>query len=110
MNLKLESPVLALEAGQDPEDAVAISVRDRGQGIAPENLPKLFDSFFTTKGRHGTGLGLAVTWGIVASHQGLIEVDSRPGAGARFQVFLPMAAGPALPNHAQRSPTVEVSP
>jgi two-component system NtrC family sensor kinase len=90
---------------------VVFSVEDDGPGIQAEDLPRLFEPFFTTKGRHGTGLGLAVTWGIVDSHQGLIEVESEPGTGARFQVFLPMAAtGPIHPTPAPRTPITEVSP
>jgi len=72
-----------------------IDVADNGQGIAPEHMARIYDPFFTTKGaRKGTGLGLSVTYGIVREHGGTIEVESRPGAGSRFRVELPLARKP----------------
>ncbi|HLH00268.1 MAG TPA: ATP-binding protein [Bryobacteraceae bacterium] len=74
------------------EGFARIEVADSGQGISPENLARIYDPFFTTKAaRKGTGLGLAVTYGIVREHGGNIKVDSRLGAGSRFQVELPLA-------------------
>jgi two-component system NtrC family sensor kinase len=70
-------------------EGVEILVGDTGCGIAPENLPKIFDPFFSTKGPKGTGLGLAVAWGIVEKHNGTIEVDSEVGRGTTFRVVLP---------------------
>ena len=64
-------------------------VEDTGVGIAPEDLDHLFEPFFSTKGHHGTGLGLAVTWGIVEGHGGTITVHSEVGHGAAFVVRLP---------------------
>ncbi|MGP0076516.1 MAG: ATP-binding protein [Bryobacteraceae bacterium] len=70
-----------------------IDVADNGQGIAPEHLERIYDPFFTTKAAlKGTGLGLSVTYGIVREHGGSIEVESRPGAGSRFRVELPLAS------------------
>ncbi|HTB18805.1 MAG TPA: ATP-binding protein [Bryobacteraceae bacterium] len=72
-----------------------IDVADNGQGIAPEHLERIYDPFFTTKAAlKGTGLGLSVTYGIVREHGGSIEVESRPGAGSRFRVELPLARKP----------------
>jgi signal transduction histidine kinase len=65
-----------------------IEVVDTGQGIKPEDVPRVFDLYFTTKS-DGTGVGLAVTQQIVAAHGGTIEVDSRPGEGTRMIVRLP---------------------
>ena len=78
------------------EDGFArVQVVDTGQGIPPEHLARIYDPFFTTKAsRKGTGLGLSVTYGIIREHGGTIEVESRPGAGARFQVELPVARKP----------------
>jgi two-component system NtrC family sensor kinase len=67
-----------------------IVVEDEGVGIAPEHVPHLFEPFFTTKGvGEGTGLGLAVAYGIVAEHGGRIDVTSKPGRGSRFEIVLP---------------------
>ncbi len=68
-----------------------LEVSDTGPGIPPEALPRLFDLYFTTK-PEGTGVGLAVTQQVVAAHGGSVEVDSRPGQGARFTLRLPRAA------------------
>jgi two-component system, NtrC family, sensor kinase len=72
-----------------------IDVADNGQGIAPEHLERIYDPFFTTKAaRKGTGLGLAVTYGIVREHGGTIEVETHLGAGSRFRVEIPLARKP----------------
>jgi two-component system NtrC family sensor kinase len=72
-------------------EQVEVAISDNGPGIVPEVMSKLFDPFFTTKST-GTGLGLAVSYGIVESHGGTIEVQSEPGYGATFTVRLPTAA------------------
>jgi PAS domain S-box-containing protein len=73
-------------------------VRDTGVGIPPEVKARIFEPFFTTKkGNEGTGLGLAVVYGIVASHRGFIEVDSIPGTGSAFTILLPVDATGAMP-------------
>lgn len=69
---------------------VSLSVEDTGIGIPPENLTKIFDPFFTTKDPgKGTGLGMAVTYGIVRRHGGKIQVDSEVGRGTRITVTFP---------------------
>lgn len=70
-------------------DQVALSVADTGMGILPDNLPRLFVPFFTTKDE-GTGLGLALCYSIVQAHGGRIDVDSREGEGTIFTVTLPV--------------------
>ncbi len=72
------------------QDAIEIIVEDSGRGIAAEQLPHIFEPFFSTKGPRGTGLGLAVSWGIVQGHGGTIHVVSRIGEGSRFTVRLPL--------------------
>jgi two-component system NtrC family sensor kinase len=69
---------------------IEISVQDTGCGISAANLQKIFDPFFSTKGPKGTGLGLAVAWGIIEKHNGRIEVDSDVGKGTTFRILLPM--------------------
>jgi signal transduction histidine kinase len=72
-------------------DQVVVMVEDSGVGISKENLRRIFDPFFTTKVEgEGTGLGLSVSFGIVAAHNGRIEVDSLVGKGTRFIVVLPI--------------------
>jgi signal transduction histidine kinase len=71
--------------------AVTVSIEDTGHGIAPEHLKHLFDPFFTTKSAGtGTGLGLAVCYGIVTAHGGRIEVEPAEGGGTRVSVTLPV--------------------
>ena len=73
-----------------PDHMMAISFTDTGYGIAAENLERIFEPFFTTKQEgHGTGLGLAVVYGIVERHGGTIKADSHPGEGTTFTVRLP---------------------
>jgi len=71
---------------------VVLEVADNGCGINSENLNKIFDPFFSTKGHEGTGLGLAVVWGIVNEHGGAIEVASNTGRGTVFTIRLPDSA------------------
>ena len=81
------------EPGSQPVQMVEISIADTGCGIPEQNLSRIFDPFFTSKevGK-GTGLGLAVSHGIVRAHGGVIEVQSKVGEGATFRIFLPTGA------------------
>lgn len=82
-----------IDAGGVALDCVRIDVRDRGAGIAPEDLERVFEPFFTTKEvGEGTGLGLAVAYGIVHDHGGWIELVSERGVGTTFSIFLKRAA------------------
>lgn len=73
------------------EDAVKVEISDTGKGISPEHLSRIFDPFFTTKPMGtGTGLGLALSYGIVRKHRGRIEVGSTPGIGTTFEIWLPI--------------------
>jgi two-component system NtrC family sensor kinase len=73
-----------------PEKEVEIRIQDTGCGIPLANLQKIFDPFFSTKGPKGTGLGLAVAWGIIEKHGGRIEVQSEVGKGTTFRILLPI--------------------
>jgi signal transduction histidine kinase len=68
---------------------ILIEISDTGTGIPPENVPKIFDPFFSTKPA-GTGLGLAVSYGIIQRHNGQIHAFSRPGKGTRFVIEIPI--------------------
>lgn len=73
-------------------DYVQLQISDTGAGIAPEHLPHIFETFFTTKEKEsGTGLGLSVTKDIIDKHGGQISVESTPGEGTTFMVLLPVA-------------------
>ena len=75
-----------------------IEVADSGTGISPENLPRIFDPFFTTKPEgQGTGMGLAVSYGIISRHNGTIEAKSEVGTGSTFVVRLPKETAAASP-------------
>jgi two-component system NtrC family sensor kinase len=72
------------------DGSLLVEISDTGIGIAPENVAKIYDPFYTTKGvGQGTGLGLAVTYGIVQEHTGRISVESTPGNGTTFHITLP---------------------
>lgn len=80
-----------IATGPDPErpGRLRLVVTDTGPGIPPADLPHLFEPFYTTK-PSGTGLGLAVSYGIVQDHLGTIDVQSTPGQGATFVLSFPV--------------------
>ena len=102
--IKFSSPggtiILGLGAGPD---LVEVFVQDTGQGIAPDDLEKVFASYEQTKtlataGEHGAGLGLSIAKKLVEQHGGEIWVDSRPGVGSRFTFSLPRTDPPRTPS------------
>jgi len=96
------------DTGRHPDaragEFICWAVSDTGCGIAPEHLPRIFEPFYTTKepGK-GTGLGLAMVYGIVKQHRGWVELQTQPGVGTTFQIFLPAIAAPATAKHAESS-------
>lgn len=88
------STALGTRSSEPGRQGVEIVVSDTGCGISPENLDKVFEPFFTTKEiGQGTGLGLAVSLGIVERHGGTIRVQSEVGRGSRFTIWLPLEVG-----------------
>lgn len=88
---------ISIRTGQANDDWLWIEVEDTGKGMSDDVKRKIFDPFFTTKpvGK-GTGLGLSLSYKIIQDHHGRIEVDSRPGLGTRFRIWLPTNPQPAL--------------
>ncbi len=86
----------------EPGDYVKISIRDSGTGIPGEMIPKIFDPFFTTK-KKCKGMGLATSHSIITRHHGCIDVNSSPGKGTAFYIYLPASTGQTI------TKTVEIS-
>jgi PAS domain S-box-containing protein len=96
---RVDDNAVTVRAWTERDGWAVLEVADTGAGIAPDQLPRIFDPFFSTRrGGRGTGLGLAICHGIVSSYGGSIDVTSRVGAGSQFRVRLPPAqpAGDAL--------------
>ena len=89
-------------SAEEIDGQVEISVRDTGLGMTPEIRSRIFDPFFTTKGKAGMGLGLAVGYGIVRRHEGIILVESEVGLGTTFHIRMPIAKGATLANIPER--------
>jgi PAS domain S-box-containing protein len=103
--LSIETAVVDLDArwcerrpGASPGKHLALSVADTGHGIPAEIQARIFEPFFTTKepGR-GTGMGLAMVYGIARNHGGVVEVASEPGSGSRFTMYLPLSDAEIAP-------------
>jgi len=93
---------LLVKTGQTG-DRITITFRDDGIGIPKKYLPRLFDSFFTTKEvGEGTGLGLSISYGIIQEHNGRIYAKGQPGKGATFVVELPIVAKPDQPESPEK--------
>ncbi|MCX6894584.1 MAG: PAS domain S-box protein [Verrucomicrobia bacterium] len=93
-NLTLTPAAAALHHLARTGNFIRLTVQDTGAGIPPEILPRIFEPFFTTKDiGKGTGLGLATVHGIIQQHHGWVQVESEPGKGSTFHVFLPRLAG-----------------
>lgn len=98
---------IVVRSGRVGEE-VWVDVEDNGSGIAPDHVKRIFEPFFTTKPvGTGTGLGLSLAWSIVKSHGGRIDVDSHPGKGTRFRVWLPLR--PAFPESSEAPLSVPFS-
>jgi signal transduction histidine kinase len=87
--------IVAERVGTDPAPAVRFAVRDTGPGIAPDDLPHIFDRFWQGRAgeRRGAGLGLAIVRGIVEAHGGQVHVESIPGQGTTVAFSIPVLGG-----------------
>ena len=92
---------LTIALRKEGEGVLAV-VTDTGEGIPPEILPKIFDEAFSTKGDHGSGLGLSISKSIVRDHGGTIEASSEPGKGATFRIWLPSDGNAGSAGHTTR--------
>jgi CheY-like chemotaxis protein len=93
-NVELTEAEAAAIPDAKPGDYVSLLVSDTGTGMPPEVRAKMFEPFFTTKGEgRGTGIGLSTVLSIVKGHGGCLRVESEPGQGTTFEVFLPRAVG-----------------
>ncbi|GIX49678.1 MAG: hypothetical protein KatS3mg131_3889 [Candidatus Tectimicrobiota bacterium] len=94
--VQVEAPLAATHPALHPGPYLCLTVRDTGTGMPPQVLERIFDPFFTTKAPgEGTGLGLATVHRIVSDHGGAILVESTPGRGTTFRVYLPRHEGTA---------------
>jgi PAS domain S-box-containing protein len=98
-NLYIDQPVRGYDEVQKG-DYILLEVSDTGTGISPEDLPRLFEPFFTKKvmGRSGTGLGMAVVWGTVNDHKGYIDVESVSGKGTTMKLYFPVTRKKVVEN------------
>lgn len=90
-NAAIDEAYCRVHADARPGNYVRLSVKDTGVGMDRDTLTRIFEPFFTTKGKGaGTGLGLSVVYGIVKQHYGWITVDTAPGQGSTFSIYLPV--------------------
>jgi CheY-like chemotaxis protein len=103
-NVDLEPDSSALDTDIEPGEYVQIAVNDTGSGMTQDVLQRVFDPFFTTKEvGEGTGMGLAVVYGIVKSLFGTIAVESEPGKGSTFRILLPLTKADEKPEATETS-------
>jgi two-component system NtrC family sensor kinase len=88
----LENGIIQIKTSNPDEDHIKLEITDNGLGIAPEDIPHIFEPFFSTKEKaSGIGLGLAIVHGIVQNHNGIIDVNSELGKGTTLSITLPVA-------------------
>jgi len=93
-NRYIDRPMIGYDEFKEG-DYVVFKIKDKGEGIAPDDLKRIFEPFYTKKvmGRSGTGLGMSVVWGTVQDHNGHINVESTEGEGTIFELYFPVTRG-----------------
>jgi signal transduction histidine kinase len=99
---------VVVAARLDQGTSLVIDVSDNGPGVPEEAARRIFEPFFSTKGSHGTGLGLAVTQKIVEEHGGHIELGRGPEGGALFRMTIPGRAKPTREDHCDEEGVIQV--
>ncbi|CDM65802.1 PAS domain S-box [Pyrinomonas methylaliphatogenes] len=94
-------------SGERRDNQIVLQFSDEGIGIPADSLERIFEPFYTTKGVHGTGLGLFVSYGIIERHRGLIEVESEVGRGTTFTIKLPATCATAPKRRKRRREMTE---
>ncbi|MFA5810124.1 MAG: MEDS domain-containing protein [Thermoleophilia bacterium] len=110
VNVAIEPGHVKAKSRKPPHEFVELSVSDNGVGMDADVLSHIFEPFFSTKGAgKGTGLGLSVVYGIITQHGGWIDVDSMPGMGTTFKIYLPAQHVVPAGEQAQKIPMAEVT-
>jgi CheY-like chemotaxis protein len=111
----VETPVLdeafCAERGLTPGPHVLLTVSDDGEGIPPHLREKIFEPFYTTKAKgHGTGLGLSMVYASIKHSGGHIDLESVPGSGTTFSIYLPLVEATGSQDDAERLPSASYAP
>jgi PAS domain S-box-containing protein len=106
-NITFDKPAIVGSGQIEPGTYLKISIRDNGDGIAPEDLPYIFEPFYTTKPNKGTGMGLSAVFGTVKNHNGAIDVSSVCGEFTQFDIYLKISSETVHYAHVKSEPTVQ---
>ncbi len=98
-NQYVDKPINGYDLNIDEGEYVVLRIADNGSGIAPVDMNRIFEPFYSTKvmGKSGTGLGMSVVYGTVKDHQGFIDVNSKEGLGSTFELYFPITRDEIIP-------------
>jgi signal transduction histidine kinase len=100
---ELDERQARLPPGASPGPYLELTVTDTGTGMTDDIAARIFDRFYTTKPLTGTGLGLASVKAVITAARGSIEVDTKPGSGTTFRIYLPAMPGPSASQPSRRA-------